>query len=96
MPVLKQKMTQKEFSNALQDARLNLKTRGILATLQTMEIGAEFTLEGLAECMPDSYPIILRCVRDLERCGYVERRGVYEGGYKTGSEYRLCNDNDRA
>lgn len=96
MPTLRQKMTASEFFNALNDKRLSLKDRGVLATLQTMELGSEFSLEGISENIPDSYPVVLRSVRNLEDCGYIDRKGIYgDKGYKIGSEYRLVNDNDR-
>lgn len=96
MPVVRQKLTAQQFFDAMHDERLGIKARGVLATLQTMEEGREFTLQELAESLPDSYPVILSNVRELENLGYLGRKSIYgENGRKCGSEYRLFNDRDR-
>lgn len=95
MPVMKRKLSAPEFFGAMQDGRLGIKERGILATLQTLDLNEQFSLEGIAANMKDGYPTIRTAVRNLEKLGYVERLGTYdEHGKKNGSEYRLYNDQD--
>lgn len=90
MPQMKKKLTANEFFNAVSDEKMPMKIRGTLATLQSMEIGEDFTLEQLAETVPDGYTSILSYVRALERMGYLERTSVRnERGNVTHSEYRL-------
>lgn len=93
MPMIRQKLNAHKFFDAMKDERLSMKARGVLATLQAMDVGKHFTLEEIAEHVPDSYPVILSNVRELEKLGYLERRRVYgEDGYMTGTEYLLFND----
>lgn len=90
MPVLMRKLKSHEFADAMSDDRMNMKTRGMLATLQSMDVGEKFTIEEMAENVPDGYPLLLSTVRNLENLGYVERVRVYgDRGYLTGSQYFL-------
>lgn len=74
----------------MSDEEMPMKVRGTLATLQSMEIGEDFTLESLSDTVPDGYTSILSYVRALERMEYLERTSVRnERGNVSYSEYRL-------
>lgn len=95
MPVLKKKLSDDQFKIAVNDKRLPLKVRGMLATLQTMPTGTEFTLEELSDNMPDGYTSLLSYVRQLEVAGYLERVRIYgEQGHITHTEYLLFCDGE--
>ena len=93
MPILTKKLEDGQLMSAMSDPRVPMKARGMLATLQNMEVGEEFTLEGMANAVPDGYTAILSAVRTLEDLGYLERRSIYgERGHITHSEYLLFAD----
>lgn len=93
MPVLKKKLSEAEFNQIVRDPRLSMKERGMLATLQAMSIGEEFSIEEMAKEVPDGYSSLLSMVRSLQMAGFVERRHVHgEDGHRNHTEYSLWAD----
>lgn len=90
MPTVTQKLTATQFFNAMKDETLSIKARGMLGTLQAMEIGEQFTLREMSEHMKAGYQSLLSATAELENKGYLVREPWHDReGKRAGMDYRL-------
>ncbi|MCD8215334.1 MAG: helix-turn-helix domain-containing protein [Clostridiales bacterium] len=72
----------------LQDRRLSYKAKGLLSFMLSVSDNWEYTIKGLATMAKDGVDSVATVLRELESCGYVDRRrNRNEKGQVTDTEY---------
>ena len=70
------------------DSRINMKTRGLFATIMSLPPEWELTIEGLSKIMPDGKDAISTAIKALIKFGYCDRkRCTNEKGRFVGYDY---------
>ena len=65
--------------NILTDRSLNMRDRGMLATLLSLPPTWEFSAKGMAAILPDGIDGVNAAIKSLERKGYITRRRMKDG-----------------
>ncbi|MCD8009021.1 MAG: helix-turn-helix domain-containing protein [Clostridiales bacterium] len=72
----------------LQDRRLSYKAKGLLSFMLSVSDNWEYTIKGLATMAKDGVDSVATALKELEGCGYVDRRrNRNEKGQVTDTEY---------
>ncbi|MCD7854437.1 MAG: helix-turn-helix domain-containing protein [Clostridiales bacterium] len=72
----------------LQDRRLSYKAKGLLSFMLSVSDNWEYTIKGLATMSKDGVDSVATALKELEGCGYVDRRrNRNEKGQVTDTEY---------
>ena len=62
------------------DTRLNLKDRGLLATMMSLPDEWDFSIKGLSSIVQDGEKAVRNCLQHLEEYKYLKRVRIYENG----------------
>lgn len=86
--------TQQGYTNVnntiFRDKRLSLKARGLLCTMLSLPDCWEFSESGLQSIIPtDGRSSIRTALKQLEECGYLQRRQLRENGKMAGWEWEI-------
>lgn len=73
----------------LKDRNINLRDRGLYATLCSLPDGWQLSVRGLAAILPDGKAAIASSLNCLESNGYLTRRPKKERGRITGTEWEI-------
>ena len=72
----------------LKDKRLSFKAKGLMSVILSLPPEWDYTVTGLAYIAADGIDSVRAAVRELERCGYINRRQLRdEQGRMSGNEY---------
>ena len=72
----------------LRDMRLSLKAKGLLSQMLSLPEDWDYTLTGLSTINRESKDAVRSAIRELEQCGYIERRQTTDRqGKFSGNEY---------
>ena len=74
-------------SSMFSDRNLNLKDRGLLATMMSLPDDWDFSIKGLASILSDGERAIRCSLLRLEEEGYLIRRRIYQNGKVCDWEY---------
>lgn len=85
--VFKPTNTTEVSNDFLRDLSLDIKGRGLLMTILSLEEGFDFSAENLSKILPDGKNSINSTLNDLEKHGYLIRRRVYENNKIKDWEY---------
>lgn len=85
--VFKPTNTTEVSNDFLRDLSLDIKGRGLLMTILSLEEGFDFSAERLSKILPDGKNSINSTLNDLERHGYLIRKRIYENNKIKDWEY---------
>lgn len=67
-------------SQHLKDKRLSLKAKGLMSVILSLPEDWRYSIRGLSQICQEGAYSIRNAIRELESCGYVERRNVNING----------------
>lgn len=77
----------------LRDGRISLKARGLLSLVLSHRVGWQISVAALAKQNPEGKSAITAAIKELEECGYLERRRSHgPDGKFNGYDYLLRSE----
>lgn len=72
----------------LRDERLSLKAKGLMSVILSLPDDWQYSIRGLSKICQEGVYSVRNAIRELEACGYVERRNINISG-KSEVEYLI-------
>ena len=64
----------------LRDERLSLKAKGLMSVILSLPEDWRYSIRGLSKICQEGVYSVRNAIRELEMCGYVERRNMCDNG----------------